>query len=273
MTPKRYRDAVSLFGSDDYLLSATANDLRHLSWKEELITSFLSWRDNLDPGTMEDTLRMAGITPIGLHDKQYPSRLKQIYDPPLTLFVRGTIPQQTMLAVVGTRVPTPYGETVTEMMVRSLAEQHICIVSGLARGIDGIAHATALAAHGSTIAVLGGGCDNATIYPPEHRDLAERIIEGGGAVLSEYPPRTAPTTYSFPKRNRIIAGLSQGTLVTEAGQTSGALVTAQCALDMNRDVFAIPHPITSTLGEGTNTLLKQGAIPVTTVHDIIPLLV
>lgn len=173
------------------------------------------------------------------------------------------------MAIVGTRKCTPYGRQVTEEFSRGLAEQGMVIVSGLALGIDGVAHEAALVAGGYTVAVLGSAVDKRSVYPAAHQDLSERIIAHGGAVMSEYPPGFLPTQYSFPARNRIIAGLSRGTLITEAPTESGALITASCALDYNREVFAIPHPLTSLAGQGGNDLLKKGAQPVTNFQDIL----
>lgn len=200
------------------------------------------------------------VTVVKFGDTAYPPLLSELPDPPDVLYIRGKLPIfDTALAVVGTRRATPYGKEVTRIITSDLARQKIVIVSGLALGIDGVAHEATLDAGGATVAVLGSGVDEHTIYPTSHRRLAERIIASGGAVVSEYPPGFKPTQYSFPARNRVIAGLSRGTLVTEAPAESGALITARHALDYNRDVFAVPHPITSLTGLGCNNLIRLGA--------------
>ncbi|MFH1291815.1 MAG: DNA-processing protein DprA [bacterium] len=204
----------------------------------------------------------------------YPNLLSQISDPPKVLYFRGDLKlaDQPSLGIVGKRKYSAYGRQICEQITSSLARQGLVIVSGLALGIDSFAHQSALNNQGKTIAILGSGVDKYTIYPASNRLLAEQIIQQGGLVMSEYAPGTMPTAYSFPMRNRIIAGLSLGTLVVEAAIKSGALITSSCALDYNREVFAIPHPINSITGEGANNLLKQGAHLVTCAQDIIQVL-
>jgi len=270
-THKRYTDLTKAFGSLDKAWGASFGELReNLPWKTELLTEFISWKNNIDEEKIYSELAQTNISPITASDSSYPALLKEIYDPPFCLFVRGNISQLSHpLGVVGTRKYSPYGKQVTEDIVGKLAQKHISIISGLALGIDSIAHETTLKHGGHTVAVLGGGVDNATIYPRAHTGLAKRIVESGGALVSEYPPGTPPTTYSFPKRNRIIAGMTLGTLVIEAPKKSGSLITATCAIESNRDVFTIPQNITSPTAEGPNTLIKQGAKPITCVEDIL----
>lgn len=214
------------------------------------------------------------IDTITQNDQNYPALLAKIYGPPKQLYIRGTLPPADSLyfAVVGTRLMSPYGKQVTHEIVRELARAGVVVVSGLALGIDGEAHRAALEVNGRTIAVLGSGIDRASVYPPEHRGLADQIVESGGAVLSEYPPETTPTKYSFPERNRIIAGMSVGVLVVEAKEKSGALITAQFALDEGREVCAIPGPITGETSRGPNALIATGARLVTGAPDILELL-
>jgi len=176
------------------------------------------------------------------------------------------------LAVVGTRKFTKYGKQVTEELVLELANHGITIVSGLAFGIDSIAHSTTLRAGGKTIAVLGSGVDKNHVHPSSHRELANNIIDSGGAIISEYPPGALPTKYTFPKRNRIVAGMSLGTLVIEAPEKSGALITAECAMDNNREVFAVPQNITSLTAAGPNKLIQTGVTCVTKSKDILDVL-
>lgn len=199
-----------------------------------------------------------GVKLVTLDDPQYPALLKSIYDPPPLLCYKGesldkfTIP----LAVVGTRAVSSYGKIATERICGRLASSGICIVSGMARGVDTIAHKSALKAGGSTIAVLGCGLSH--IYPPENASLQERIVENG-AVVSEFPMAMKPDRNNFPARNRVISGLSYGTVVVEAGEKSGALITADFALEQGREVFAVPGNIYSPNSRGTNRLIKMGA--------------
>lgn len=207
---------------------------------------------------------------ISADDAHYPARLKQIHKPPL-LYVRGemTDPDEPCFAVVGTRAPTPYGKQIVGELVEPLARAGLTIVSGLALGIDALAHEAALRAGGRTIAVLGGGADDDSIYPVANRNLAFRIIKEGGAVISEFPPGTESFKSNFPQRNRIISGLSIGVLIIEAKEGSGSLITARAALDQNREVFAVPGDITRQTSVGPNNLIKMGARPVTTASDIL----
>lgn len=195
------------------------------------------------------------ITAVPFGSRQYPNLLREIVPPPLCLYCKGNVElmHTPCLGVVGTRNCTKYGREVTEKFVADLAVAGMTIVSGMARGLDGVAHDTALKSGGNTIAVLASGVD--VIYPPEHKDLYGRIVERG-LVLSEYLPRTAPQTYQFPERNRLISGLSNGVLVTEAGKGSGALITLEYALEQNRDIFIVPGNITSKASAGSNEALR-----------------
>ncbi len=201
-------------------------------------------------------------------DEEYPDRLREIYDAPAVLWIRGNraLFSRPSLAVIGTRHPTPYGAGMAEMLSRDLALRKLVILSGMARGIDSAAHKGALAAKAPTIAVWGTGID--VIYPKENKHLAEQILLSGGAIVSEYPMGTFPAPQNFPKRNRIISGMSVGVLVIEASETSGTRVTARCALEQNRDVYAVPGNVTSKTAWGPNTLIKQGARLVATWEDI-----
>jgi DNA processing protein len=209
------------------------------------------------------------IRTITQQDSEYPALLHEIAKPPEQLYVRGTLPKGTYFAVVGTRTPTPYGKALTPKLTEQLACAGLVIVSGLAYGIDALAHEAALAAGGVTVAVLGTGVDEDTLYPRKHRKLARRIIESGGAVISEYEPGTPAMKHHFPARNRIVAGMSVGTLVVEAKEKSGALITAKLAVDENRDVFALPGSVTSAQSVGPNRLIQQGATPVLSPADIL----
>jgi DNA processing protein len=215
-----------------------------------------------------DYIKKYNIKVISLWDEVYPKKLKMIPDPPAVLFVLGNIDilKQNSIAVVGTRKPSFYGRMITEKLCREIVKQGFTVVSGLARGIDTIAHKSVLDNGGNTIAILGTGLDN--IYPPENKVLA-RLISEHGAIISEYPLKTAPDTGNFPRRNRIISGLSLGVLITEAGAKSGALITASHALEQNREVFAAPGPINAEQSMGTNQLIKEGAKLVQDINDIL----
>ncbi len=269
ITLKRYRDLTRIFPTLDDVWKAEFDDLRATRWEDSLINEFLSWRDNLDEVKISDSLTRHGIACLTIDDPDYPPLLKQIYDPPFCLFIRGTLTAENCLAVVGSRKFSLYGKQVAESLTEELARRGITIVSGLALGIDSIAHESALRQNGRTIAVLGSGVDPLHIAPAGHAALAERIIAKNGAVISEYPPGAMPSKYSFPQRNRIIAGISLGVLVIEAAEKSGSLITAQCALDNGREVFAVPQNITSPTSSGTNNLIKTGARAITDAEDII----
>lgn len=270
ITHKRYCALLRLFGNIDSAFQAEFSDFGTKTWEENIIHEFLSWRKSIDEQQLAAELERENITTIPLNHEDYPPLLKEIHDPPLCLFVRGNIHDiQYPLAVVGTRAATAYGRQVTEEIVKDLAQTGMTVISGLALGIDGCAHEMTLKHKGRTIAVLGCGVDRETVYPRAHTKLSEKIIEQGGAIISEYPPKTLGTKFTFPRRNRIIAGMSLGVLVIEAKASSGALITAQQALEYNREVFAIPHHITFSTGEGPNNLLKLGARVVTQSQDIL----
>ncbi len=271
ITYRRFRALTAAFpDQDEALWEAEFSDLARAGFDESVAQEFLSWRDRFNRDAMSQELFRENIAAISITDPNYPLLLKEINDPPQTLFARGTLPPpaRPAIAIVGTRKCSAYGRAATETLAQELALQGMIIVSGLALGIDGLAHRAALRSGGLTVAVLGSGINRETVYPAEHRPLAEEIIANGGAVISEYPPGFKPTLYSFPARNRIIAGLTLGTLVTEAPASSGALITAKAALDYNREVFAVPHPIGAESGAGGNALLKQGAILTTSANDI-----
>jgi DNA processing protein len=201
-------------------------------------------------------------------DEEYPERLREIFDPPPVLWVLGDVKllARPSIAIVGTRHPTPYGTGMAEILARDLANRKLVILSGMARGVDTAAHKGALAAHGSTVAVWGTGID--VIYPKENKSLAENILVSGGAIVSEYRLGTFPAPQNFPKRNRILSGMSVGVLVVEAGENSGTRVTARCALEQDRDVYAVPGNVTTRNAWGPNTLIKQGAKLVATWEDV-----
>ncbi|MFA5175043.1 MAG: DNA-processing protein DprA [Patescibacteria group bacterium] len=271
ITYTRYRKLTAYFSDLKKAWEAEIADLAKAGLEEDIANEFLLWRDNFSLSEMEEKMDAEGIFGISIQNKNYPRLLKEIADPPFVLFVRGKLPSEDMpsVAVVGTRACSNYGRQTAFDIAGELAGQGAAIISGLALGIDGIAHEAALQNQGITVAVLGSGVDREHVYPSFHKNLSEKIIEQGGALVSEYPPGFEPTRYSFPARNRIIAGLSLGTLVVEAPEESGALITAKCALDYNREIFAIPHQIRSRGGIGPNNLIKMGARLVTEASDIV----
>ena len=204
-------------------------------------------------------------------DEAYPKILKEISRPPEQLYIRGTLPKDSNLniAIVGTRAATAYGRALAFNMAKELAGLGFNIVSGMALGIDTEAHKGALEAGGITVAVLGSGLDEKSLYPGENKKLADKIVAAGGAVISEYAPGTRGTNWTFPERNRIVSGLSRGVIVVEAPSKSGALITARLAAEQNREVFAMPGPLYSKNSAGPNELIKNGAKMVTSVDDIL----
>jgi DNA processing protein len=210
----------------------------------------------------------AGVMVLSLEDRCYPPRLKEIYDPPLVLYVRGNpeVLTQPGIAMVGTRHPTPYGSGMAERLACDLAAQGLVIISGMARGVDTASHRGAISAKGKTVAVFGTGVD--VIYPKENSRLSEQILALGGALISEFRLGTFAAPQNFPIRNRILSGMSVGVLVVEAAEYSGTRITARCALEQNRDVFAVPGNVTNKNSWGPNTLIKQGAKLVATWEDV-----
>jgi DNA processing protein len=228
-------------------------------------------RGSLDLDRYMARLEAQGIQILIWDDELYPRRLKEIDQPPPVLYMRGALKPEDFwsVAVVGTRRVSAYGRQVADELAMFLANNGVTVISGLARGVDAIAHQSALKAGGRTIAVLGCGVDR--IYPPEHTQLAEKIM-ASGAILSDYAPGTPPGASNFPPRNRIISGLSMATVVVEAGQTSGSLITAQFAADQGREVFAVPGNILAPQSKGTNRLIADGAHPMLSAQDLLDIL-
>jgi DNA processing protein len=243
-------------------------ELKQAGLEDNAVKSIVQTRPKVDLDAELSRLNALGVRLITHHDPAYPARLKEIHDRPALLFVTGEIKPEDewCVSVVGSRQPTIYGRQVAEEMASALAQNRITVVSGLARGIDAISHKAALSAGGRTLAVVGGGLDS--IYPAENTDLSKQIIKNG-AIISEYPPGTRPRPENFPRRNRILSGLCLGVLVVEATASSGALITAQLALEHNREVFAIPGSILSPASVGTNKLIQEGAKLVRGVSDIL----
>ncbi len=263
----RLQALIQYFGNLDIAWQASESELLSAGLSQRIIEVFLTTRSKIDPiQTYEDILKKE-IKVLTWEDADYPDKLMNIDQPPPVIYIRGSIKPEDRwaVAIVGTRRVTSYGRQVTEQVSTYLARNGLTVVSGLARGVDGVAHQTTLANNGRTIAVLGSGIDQ--IYPPEHRQLAEKIIENG-AVISDYHPGTPPEDGNFPPRNRIISGLSLATVVVEAGETSGALITATFAAEQGREVFAVPGPIYAPQSKGTNRLIREGAKPLLDPVDI-----
>ncbi len=251
-----------------YAWKAEAGELRKAGLDPKTVDRIVNLRHRISPDIEMERLRQYKAKVLTYNSPSYPQRLKEIYDYPPMLYIRGNfLPQDDCcLAVVGTRRATVYGRQVTEEIVTDLARNKITIVSGLARGIDCVAHRAALEAQGRTIAVFACGLD--IVYPAENAKLAREIMDHG-ALISEYPLGTRPKADNFPRRNRIMSGLSLGVLVVEAGESSGALITANHALEQNREVFAVPGSILSPASRGTNQLIQEGAKLVRSYLDIL----
>lgn len=269
--PLCFKKLLSYFPDLEQAWFAPLLELKRAGLEEKEARQIISARSGINPAEALQKVRQQGIKIITIQNKKYPKSLKEIYDPPALLYLKGEIkkPGNIYLSVVGTRKPTSYGRQVTFQIVGLLSQIKISIVSGLALGIDALAHQACLSFAGHTIAVLGSGIDDQSIYPRTNFKLAQRILGHGGALISEYPPGAPARKQNFPQRNRIIAGLSRGLLVIEAAERSGTSITARAALDQNRDIFAIPGSIYNPYSRGTNNLIKMGAKLVSDTQDIL----
>ena len=256
--PAKVQALLSYYGDIESAWTADDAQLQKLGLDKRARSNLRTARATLDLDRELEKVRAKNITMLHWDSPDYPSYLREVDAPPPLLYVVGSLEDidRWAVAVVGTRRVTPYGRQITQELVTGLVRNGVTIISGLARGIDAIAHKTALDHGGRTIAVLGSGPDN--IYPPEHRDLARQIVRDRGAVISEFALGTEPEAKNFPPRNRIISGLSLGVVVVEAGARSGAGITAQFALDQNREVFAVPGNVNSPSSRGTNRLIQLG---------------
>jgi len=266
--------AVRLRALKDYFCDlekaweALPSQLRETGLSARIVDNIISIRSSVNLDEYYKNIQSKGINVVISDEDIYPSRLKEIDQPPPVLYIRGELIEDDYwaVAVVGTRRVTAYGRQVTDELSTYLAQNGITVISGLARGVDAIAHQSAIRAGGRTIAVLGSGVDR--VYPPEHRNLSDQIISQG-AMLSDYSPGTPPDSSNFPPRNRIISGLSMAVVVVEAAETSGALITASFAGDQGRDVFAVPGNIFAPQSKGTNHLIQQGAHPLLSGRDLL----
>ena len=266
--PKRILDAVKRLETPSQIFTLALTELEGLRFPAEAAQFIFDGKAR--QAAEEEWARVAaqGATVVTYGCAEYPERLKEIYDPPPVMWVRGAanLLSRPGIAVVGTRHPTPYGSGVAEMLSRDLAVRRLLIISGMARGIDSCAHRGALAARMPTVAVWGTGID--VVYPKENKKLAEEILALGGAIVSENPMGTFPAPQNFPRRNRILSGLSVAVLVVEASENSGTRVTARCAAEQNRDLFAVPGNVTNKGSWTPNTLIKQGAKLTATWEDV-----
>jgi len=263
------RTLLDRFGGPEHVFKASRRELETVEGIGERLAALITETDI--QGKVRSELKLVeelNASIVTFTDKSYPNNLKQIYDPPPLLYVRGDLQAKDDLAIsmVGSRLSSSYGRMITERIAGDMARHGVTIVSGMARGIDSAAHRGALSAGGRTIAVLGCGVD--IVYPPENRRLFEEIT-AHGAVISEFPMSTPPEGTNFPRRNRIISGLSLGVVVVQADSRSGSLITAGLALEQNRDVFAVPGNVGMARSRGTNRLIKQGAKLVESADDIL----
>jgi DNA processing protein len=266
--PSRIRKLIEHFGTAERMLQASLTELEATGIRAISAQAVATGKSaELAQDELAKAVQ-AKARIISLSDPEYPPRLKEIYDPPVILYVKGDVEllSKPGIAMVGTRHPTPYGSGMSERLATDLAARGLVIISGMARGIDTASHRGAIAAKGKTIAVLGTGID--VMYPKENTRLAEQILALGGAVISEFPVGTSPVPQNFPIRNRIISGMSAGVLVVEAAEYSGTRITSRCALEQNRDVYAVPGNVTNKNSWGPNTLIKQGAKLVATWEDV-----
>ena len=260
---KRYKSISKIW-------SLTESDYRKIDGLDEnCIKEFvdLKYRENIE--VYQKYLLMNNIRIITILDKEYPSYLMNIYDKPIVLFAKGNIKllNKKSIAIVGARKCSVYGRETAKKIAYDLAKNDICIISGLARGIDKYAHIGALEAGGNTVAVIGNGLDN--IYPYENQDLSERIVKNNGLIVTEYIIGTKPNKVNFPARNRIISGLSDGIVVVEASKKSGALITANIGLEQGKEIYAVPGNIDSPMSVGTNELIRDGANVVLNYNDVL----
>ena len=263
----RLQALIRYFGDVGSAWQASPDKLRAAGLGPKVVERLVEIRRSVELDKLCDRIAAQGIQVLTWEDDNYPPHLKEIEQPPPVLYVRGEVLAEDhfAVAIVGTRKVTPYGRQITEELSAFLAGNGLTVVSGLARGVDAVAHSAALKAGGRTMAVLGSGVDR--IYPPENLALAEQIM-ARGAIISDYPVGTPPESSNFPPRNRIISGLSMAVVVVEAGETSGALITAEFAAGQGREIFAVPGSILAPQSKGTNKLIQQGALPLLSPQDI-----
>lgn len=262
------QELLKSFENAEEIWQAGGSELKSRGVPERICQNLIWWRGECSPDELCSRVKLLGLKVVDFRSKEYPVLLKETSDCPIILYVKGELGVDDLgIGIVGSRNITPYGQRMTERISQVLVDANIVIISGLALGIDGVSHKVAVGNKAKTVAVLAHGLDQ--VYPVVHENLARKIVECGGALVSEYPPGDLPLRHHFLHRNRIIAGLSLGTLVIEAAEKSGALTTARCALDYSRTVYAVPGDAERRQSAGTNNLIKQGALPVTIGEDIL----
>ncbi|MEK9129990.1 MAG: DNA-processing protein DprA [Patescibacteria group bacterium] len=267
----RFKKMLDYFKDLKLAWEADAGEFKKVGFEEKIIEKIILKRKKINPDEKMEKVNNEKIGVITFNDLRYPKLLKEIDNFPALLFYKGDFQKhdEFSLAVVGTRKMSLYGKQIILKIVKDLAQNNLVIVSGLAKGVDALVHQVTLESNGRTIAVLGSGLDKKSIYPFENQNLAQKIVEQNGLLLSEYPPETFPQKYFFPYRNRIVAGLTLGTLVIEAPEKSGALITARYALECGREIFAVPGNIHNLNFSGCNNLIKMGGKLVDSADDIL----
>jgi DNA processing protein len=268
----RFAKLYNYFFNMELVWRASYSELLKSGLEQKIAEEFILIRGNINPDFELEKVKKENIEVITIKDGKYPKLLKEIFSPPALLYVKGNLEnlnQQFNIAVVGTRKVSNYGRQITSELVKPLSQNGFTITSGLALGVDALAHQAALEVKGKTIAVLGSGIDQQSIYPTSNRFLAKSILDNDGTIVTEFPIGMLPLKHNFPTRNRIIAGLSLGTLVIEAAESSGALITAYCSLEQNREVFAVPGSLYNRNSIGTHKLIQKGAKLVTSYQDIL----
>jgi len=269
LSPKKILNLLKKYGNPEILYNKTKEDLINENLKEKEIEEILNaeYKTNLDKYC--EYMQKNNIQIITFYDKYYPQKLKNIYDPPIVIYLKGQkeILNKKSIAIVGCRLCTSYGKIIAKKIAYELSSHNINIISGLARGIDTYSHIGALEAKEKTIGIMGCGLDR--VYPEENKKLFDEIVNSGGAVISEYVIGTKPHAKNFPRRNRIISGLSDGVVVVEAKEKSGTLITVDFALDQGKELYVVPGNINNPNSFGTNNLIKQGAKMITCTEDIL----
>lgn len=268
--PTRMQALLDTLGTPEQIWNASTEALQQAGLSQKIAEQLIAKRKTSSPEALWSEMEKHSIQALHRDDPNYPMLLKEIPQAPFIIYTRGSISLNAapLVTIVGSRRHTPYGKRVADRLARDLAAAGICVVSGLALGIDGVAHRGALEAGGTTVAVLGNSLDDASIAPRSHLSLAHSVIHHG-ALVSEYPPVTAANRTTFPARNRIMAGMSLGSVIVEAAEKSGTLITARMTLDFNREVFAVPGSIFSEASLGPNRLIRSGAKVITSVSDIL----
>lgn len=271
--PRSMQRLFQVFKSPRAIFEASADELRKAGIRTKVAKEFVEFRNSINKNELLELVEANNLTVISILDEHYPPLLKEIYDPPTLLYIKGELPElsdRKLLGIVGSRKASPYGARAAKDLTTNLARAGIITVSGLAYGIDQIVHRSTIETGGATIAVLGFGILHEAT--PREQKMQKHILESRGCIISEFPLKMEGLKHNFPIRNRIISGISNGSLVIEAAEKSGSLITARSAMDQNREVFAVPGPIISKTSTGTNNLIKNGAHVVTCADDVLEVL-